>query len=75
MKYTAYNNEFERFDDAPIGSKEEVMAWLKKRFPGLLEKSEPQENEASIFFFDGDVVAYDTDHDGEVYMVELTDES
>ena len=73
MKYTAYNNEFERIDDAPVGSKKEIAAWMKKRFPGLRKKLEPQENGASIFFFEGDVVAYDTHNDGEVYMVELTE--
>ena len=73
--YTAYNNEFERVDNSPVGSKKEIAAWMKKRFPGLCKKPEPQENGASIFFFEGDVVAYDTDNDGEVYMVELTEEN
>ena len=73
--YTAYNNEFERVDDAPGGSKKEIAAWMKKRFPGLRKKSEPQGNGSSIFFFEGDVVAYDTDNDGEVYLVELPEEN
>lgn len=74
MKCTAYNNEFERVDGAPVGSEKKIVAWMKKRFPGLRKKPEPQENGASIFFHEGDVVAYDTDNDGEVYMVELTEE-
>ena len=48
--YTAYNNEFERVDNSPVGSKKEIAAWMKKRFPGLCKKPEPQENGASIFF-------------------------
>lgn len=75
MMYTAYNNEFERVDNSPVGSKKEIAAWMKKQFLGLRKKPEPQENGASIFFFEGDVVAYDTDNDGEVYMVELPEEN
>ena len=74
MEYTVYSNEFERIDDAPVGTKKEVSAWMRKHFPGLKKKSSPEENEASIFFFDGDVVAYDTANDGEVYLVELEED-
>ena len=75
MKYTAYNNEFNKIDDAPVSTKGKVLSWMKKRFSGLSERSDPQENEASIFFFDGEVVAYGTDNDGEVYLVECQDDS
>lgn len=74
MRYTAYDNQFEQIEDAPVGSKAEVLSWMESHFPGLGERSAPQENEASIFFFDGDVSAYGTDSDGEVYLVELGDE-
>ena len=74
MEYTVYSNEFERIDDAPVGTKKEVSTWMRKHFPGLKKKSSPEENEASIFFFDGDVVAYDTANDGEVYLVELEED-
>ncbi len=71
MKYTVYSNEFRRIHDAPVGTKKIVAAWMKKRFSGMRKKSDPKENMVSILFFDGDIVAYDTKNDGEVYMVEF----
>ncbi len=71
-EFVCYGTDFRKVDTSPSGDKKKVLSWMKKHFKGLSEKPEPQNNRGRIFFFDGDVMAFDTDSDGEVYLVECT---
>lgn len=69
-EFVCYGTDFRKVDASPSGDKKTVLSWMKKHFKGLSEKPEPQNNRGRIFFFDGDVIAFDTASDGEVYLVE-----
>ncbi len=68
-EFECYGKEFRKVDASPSGDKKTVLSWMKKHFKGLSEKPRPEENPVHILFFRGDVVAFDTDSDGEVYLV------
>ena len=50
------------------GTKDEVLAWMKKTFPGLRERGESEMMSAMEFFHKGDITAYKTTDGESVYL-------
>lgn len=73
-KYTCWKDENSKVEGAIEGTKEEVLAWMQERFPGL--KLDCEENEDRLipaweFFYEGEIASYLTNEGGHRYLVEL----
>jgi hypothetical protein len=72
-KYTCWRKQNSKVKGAIEGSKKEVLAWMRERFPGL--KSGASEFMAAWeFFYEGDIDSYVTDEGKTVYLVELVED-
>ena len=70
-RFTCINNREEMVDGAIEGTKEQVLAWMKKTFPGLRERGESEMMSAMEFFHKGDITAYKTADGESVYLAEV----
>ena len=72
-KYTCWRKQNSKVKGAIEGSKKEVLAWMRERFPKL--KSGASEfMVAWEFFYEGDIDSYVTDEGKTVYLVELVED-
>ena len=69
-RFTCINDREEIVDGAIEGTKEQVLAWMKKTFPGLRERGESEMMSAMEFFHKGDITAYKTADGESVYLAE-----
>ena len=69
-RFTCINDREEIVDDAIEGTKEEVLAWMKKTFPRLRERGESELMTALEFFYEGEITAYKTADGESVYLAE-----
>ena len=67
-RFTCINDREEIVDGAIEGTKEQVLAWMKKTFPGLRERGESEMMSAMEFFHKGDITAYKTADGESVYL-------
>ena len=70
-RFTCINDREEIVDGAIEGTKEQVLAWMKKTFPGLRERGESEMMSAMEFFHKGDITAYKTADGESVYLAEV----
>lgn len=73
-KFTCLKDESEKADGAIEGSKRQVLAWMKKTFPGLSKVEGQEMVPAWQFFYKGDSTAYKTADGKQLYLVEMADE-
>ena len=73
-KFTCLKDEGEKADGAIEGSKRQVLAWMKKTFPGLRKVEGQEMVPAWQFFYKGDSTAYKTADGKQLYLVEMADE-
>lgn len=53
------------------GTKEQVLAWMKKIFPGMRERGKSEMMSALEFFHEGEITAYKTADGESVYLAEV----
>ena len=53
------------------GTKEQVLAWMKKTFSGMRERGKSEMMSALEFFHEGEITAYKTADGESVYLVEV----
>ena len=70
-RFTCINDREEMFDGAIEGTKEQVLAWMKKAFPGMRERGESEMMSAMEFFHKGEITAYKTADGARVYLAEV----
>lgn len=70
-RFTCINEREEMVDGAIEGTKEQVLAWMKKTFPGLRERGEEEIMSAIEFFHEGEIKAYKTANGEAVYLAEI----
>lgn len=70
-RFTCINDREENVDGAIEGTKEEVLAWMKKTFPGMRERGESEMMSAMEFFHKGEITAYKTADGARVYLAEV----
>ena len=72
-KYTCWKDENSKVEGAIEGTKEEVLAWMLERFPGLKPDADP-----SLwvweFFNNVETEHYLTDEGNTVFLVELDED-
>lgn len=68
---TCINNHEGKVDGAIEGTKEEVLEWMRGRFPGLHERGEEEIMSAIEFFHEGEIKAYKTAQGETVYLAEI----
>ena len=73
-RFTCINDREEIVDGAIEGTKEQVLAWMKKTFPGLRERGESEMILALEFFYEGEIKAYQTADGENVYLAEVVEE-
>ena len=70
-RFTCINDREEMVDGAIEGTKEQVLAWMKKTFPGMRERGEREMMSALEFFHEGEITAYKTADGESVYLAEV----
>ena len=73
-RFTCINDREEMVDGAIEGTKEQVLAWMKKTFPGMRERGESEMMSALEFFYEGEIKAYKTADGSNVYLAEIVKE-
>ena len=73
-KFTCLKHEGEKADGAIEGSKRQVLAWMKKTFPGLSKAEDQEMMPAWQFFYKGDSTTYETADGMPLYLVEMEEE-
>ena len=73
-RYTCINGREETVDGVIEGTKEQVLAWMKKAFPGMRERGESEMMSAFEFFHEGEITAYKTADGESVYLAEVVKE-
>ena len=58
-------------DGAIEGTKEQVLAWMKKTFPGMRKRGKSEMMSALEFFHEGEITAYKTADGESVYLAEV----
>lgn len=74
-RYTCYlelDPELEKAEGAIVGSKEEVLAWMKKKFGRLSQRSTMMS--ADAFFYDGDCEEFWLKDGSCVFLAELLED-
>ena len=70
-RFTCINDREEIVDGAIEGTKEQVLAWMKKTFPGMRKRGKSEMMSALEFFHEGEITAYKTADGKSVYLVEV----
>ena len=70
-RFTCINDREEIVDGAIEGTKEQVLAWMKKTFPGMRKRGKSEMMTALEFFHEGEITAYKTADGKSVYLVEV----
>ena len=73
-KFTCINDREVKIEGAIEGTKEQVLAWMKKTFPGICERGESEMMLALEFFYEGEITAYTTADGANVYLAEVVKE-
>ena len=73
-KFTCINDREAKINGAIEGTKEQVLAWMKKTFPGICERGESEMVLALEFFYEGEITAYQTADGENVYLAEVVEE-
>ena len=73
-RFTCINDREEMVDGVIKGTKEQVLAWMKKTFPGMRERGESEMMSAFEFFHEGEITAYKTADGESVYLAEVVKE-
>ena len=70
-KFTCINDREAKVEGAAVGTKKQVLAWMKKAFPGIRERREDEMILAVEFFYDGEITAYKTTDEKTLYLAEV----
>ena len=70
-RFTCINDREEMVDGAIEGTKEQVLAWMKKTFPGMRERGKSEMMSALEFFHEGEITAYKTADGESVYLARV----
>ncbi len=70
-RFTCINDREEMVNGAIEGTKEQVLAWMKKTFSGMRERGKSEMMSALEFFHEGEITAYKTADGESVYLAEV----
>ena len=70
-KFTCINDREAKVEGAVVGTKKQVLAWMKKTFPGMRERASDEMMLAVEFFYEGEITAYKTADEETVYLAEV----
>lgn len=56
------------------GTKQQVLDWMKKEFPGIRKAADQEMMPAWQFFYRGETATYETADGKELYLAEVVDE-
>ena len=70
-KFTCLDHEGNKPKGAIEGTRNQVLAWMKKTFPGMRERGESEMMSALEFFHEGEISAYKTADGESVYLAEV----
>ena len=73
-RFTCINDREEMVDGVIEGTKEKVLAWMKKTFPGMRKRGKSEMMTALEFFHEGEITAYKTADGESVYLAEVVTE-
>ena len=73
-KFTCINDREVKIEGAIEGTKEQVLAWMTKTFPGIRERGESEMMLALEFFYEGEITAYQTADGENVYLAEVVED-
>lgn len=72
-KFMCINDKETKVDGAIEGTKAQVLAWMKKTFPGIRERVHDEMMTAVEFFYEGEITAYKTAAGEYLYLAEVLD--
>ena len=72
-KFTCINDREVKINGAIEGTKEQVLAWMKKTFPGICKRVDSEMMSAMEFFYEGEITAYKTADGENVYLAEVVE--
>ena len=73
-KFTCINDREAKIDGAIEGTKTQVLAWIKKTFPGICKRRESEMMTSIEFFYEGEITAYKTADGENVYLAEVVED-
>ena len=74
-KYTCLNDEEVKIEGAIEGTKQQVLDWMERTFPGIHEPDRnPNMVYAFEFFYGGDITLYKTTDGKNVFLAEVLEE-
>ena len=69
-KFTCLDDGGVKVADAIEGTQDEVLAWMKKTFPGIRKAADQEMMPAWQFFYRGETTTYETSDGKELYLAE-----
>ena len=72
-KFTCINDSEAKVNGAIEGTKAQVLAWMKKTFPGICKRGDSEMMSAMEFFYEGEITAYKTADGENVYLAEVVE--
>lgn len=70
-KFTCLTDEGDAVEGAIEGTKKQVIAWMKKTFPGIHKAADQERTPAWLFFCDmGESTVYETPEGKNLYLIE-----
>ena len=72
-KFTCLRDGGEKVKGAIEGSKEQVLAWMKRKYPGIRKAADQDMMPAWQFFYRGETTTYETPDGKEFYLAEVVE--